>query len=143
MTEHLDPTPEEARLLLERADSVGAAASANVSWPYIATLLSIGAATSLGTLAMSISTGTGYLIAMVSMLVWVLIAIGFMVAYGRAARLGFKKRWQIYIGAWAVAYAVAILLSGFSRGNNLIGGVIGAVLITAVTVTGALVEARR
>ncbi len=143
MTEHLDPTPEEARLLLERADSVGAAASANVSWPYIATLLSIGAATSLGTFAMSISTGTGYLVAMVGMLAWVMIAIGFMVAYGRTVRLGFKKRWRIYIGTWAVAYAVAVLLASFSRGNNLAGGVFGAVLIAAVTVTGALVEARR
>ncbi len=137
-----DPSAADARLLLERAGQLGAVASAGVSWPYIATLLTIGAATSTGTLAMSLTTGAGYAVAMCAMLAWVVIAIGSMLAFGRATRIGFKRRWRFSILAWAVAYVVAILLASSSQGTDVVGGAVGAVLILLVTVTGAVVEAR-
>ena len=136
------PTPEEARALLDRSNQVGAAASAGVSWPYVATLLSLGAATSMGTLAMSLTTDLRFLIAMLAMLAWVVASLTVMMTFGRATRLGFKKRWRLSIGAWAVAYVVAIALASTSQGDDLVGGVIGAVLIAVVTITGAVVEAR-
>jgi len=76
------------------------------------------------------------------MVIWVLISIIFMIIFGRATRLGFKKRWPAYIVAWGIAYGVAVVLSTGSEGQNLVGGVIGASLIAIVTVSGAVIEAR-
>ena len=136
------PTPDEARLLLDRVGQLGVAATAGASWAHIATLLTLGSATSIGTLAMSMTTGTRYIIAMIAMLLWVIVSISFMMFFGRATRLGFKKRWPRYMLAWAIAYVAAIFIVSFSGGENLIGGVIGAVLIASVTITGAVIEAR-
>lgn len=137
-----NPTPDEARLMLDRVSQLGVAATAGASWAHIATLLTLGSATSIGTLAMSMTTGSRYLIAMIAMMVWVIVSISFMMFFGRATRLGFKKRWPRYMLAWAIAYVAAIFIVSFSDGENLVGGVIGAALIAAVTITGAVIEAR-
>lgn len=121
---------------------LGAAATAGASWAHIATLLIIGSATSMGTLAMSLTTGAAYVIATVAMMIWVFIAIIFMIIFGRATRIGFKKRWPAYMVAWAIAYGIAIVIASSSAGENLVGGIIGAGLIAIVTVTGAVIEAR-
>lgn len=142
MSNESSPTPDEARLLLDRVGQLGVAATAGASWAHIATLLTLGSATSIGTLAMSMTTGSRYLIAMVAMMVWVIVSISFMTYFGRATRLGFKKRWPRYMLAWAVAYVAAIFIVSFSDGENLIGGVIGAALVASVTITGAVIEAR-
>jgi len=136
------PTPEEARIMLDRVGQLGAGATAGASWPHIATLLTLGAATSMGTLAMGLTTGAGYVIATIAMCVWVLASIIFMVVFGRSTRLGFKKRWPAYMVAWGVAYVIAILLVSGSNGQNIVGAVVGAVLIAVVTVAGAVIEAR-
>lgn len=142
MSNESNPTPDEARALLHRVDEVALVASAGVSWPYIATLLSLGAATSMGTLAMSLTTDARYLVAMVAMMVWVVASISFMMVFGRATSLGFKRRWRLSIGAWAAAYVVAIVFASTSQGNNVVGGAIGAALIAIVTISGAVIEAR-
>jgi len=102
----------------------------------------MGAATSMGTLAMSLTTGPQFVIATIAMSIWVLISIVFMIVFGRSTRLGFKKRWPAYIVAWAIAYGIAVVLATGSDGQNLIGGVVGASLIAIVTITGAVIEAR-
>jgi hypothetical protein len=102
----------------------------------------MGAATSMGTLAMGLTTGVGYLIATIAMCVWVLLAIVFMVLFGRSTRLGFKKRWPAYMIGWGIAYVIAILLVSGSDGQNVVGAVVGAALIAIVTVAGAVIEAR-
>lgn len=142
MNADANPTPDEARVLLDRVGQLGAAATAGASWPHIATLLTMGAATSIGTLGMSVTTGPGYVAVTIAMCLWVLMSILFMVAFGRATRLGFKKRWPAYMIAWGVAYVFAILMATGGDGQNLVGGLIGAGLIAIVTVTGAVIEAR-
>ena len=137
-----DPTPDEARVLLDRVGQLGAAATAGASWPHIATLLTLGAATSMGTLAMSVTTGVGYLAVTIAMLVWVVVSIVLMLVFGRATRLGFKKRWPAYMIAWGLAYVFAVLMSAGGDGQHLLGGAIGAGLIAIVTVSGAVIEAR-
>ena len=136
------PTPDEARVMLDRVGQLGAGATAGASWPHIATLLTLGAATSMGTLAMGLTTGAGYVIATIAMCVWVLASIIFMLAFGRSTRLGFKKRWPAYMIAWGIAYAIAIVLVASAEGQGLGRGIIGAGLITTVTVTSAVIEAR-
>lgn len=142
MTAQPTPTPEEARIMLDRVGQLGAGATAGASWPHIATLLTMGAATSMGTLAMGLTTGTGYVIATLAMIVWVVVSITFMLAFGRSTRIGFKKRWPAYMVAWGIAYVIAILLASGSNGQNIVGAVVGAVLIAVVTVAGAVIEAR-
>jgi len=142
MTAQPAPTPEEARIMLDRVGQLGAGATAGASWPHIATLLTMGAATSMGTLAMGLTTGTGYVIATLAMIVWVVVSITFMLAFGRSTRIGFKKRWPAYMVAWGIAYVIAILLASGSNGQNIVGAVVGAVLIAVVTVAGAVIEAR-
>jgi len=136
------PTPDEARVMLDRVGQLGASASAGASWAHIATLLTLGSATALGTLALGVTTGAAFVTVMVAMLVWVLISIWFMVVFGRATRLGFGKRWPAYMVSWGIAYVVAILLVSTAEGQGLGRGIIGACLITAVTVTSAVIEAR-
>jgi hypothetical protein len=135
-------TTDEARVMLDRVGQLGAGATAGASWPHIATLLTLGAATSMGTLAMGLTTGAGYVIATIAMCVWVLASIIFMLAFGRSTRLGFKKRWPAYMIAWGIAYVIAILLVSGSNGQNIVGAVVGAALIAVVTVAGAVIEAR-
>jgi len=142
MTAQPAPTPEEARIMLDRVGQLGAGATAGASWPHIATLLTMGAATSMGTLAMGLTTGTGYVIATLAMIVWVVVSITFMLAFGRSTRIGFKKRWPAYMVAWGIAYVIAILLASGSNGQNIVGAVVGAVLIAVVTGAGAVIEAR-
>src|SRR5690349_998293 len=136
------PTPEEARTMLDRVGQLGAGASAGASWAHIATLLTLGSATAMGTLALGVTTGAAFVTVMVAMLVWVIISIGFMVIFGRATRLGFGKRWPAYIVSWGIAYGIAIALVSSAEGQGLGRGVIGACLITVVTVTSAVIEAR-
>jgi hypothetical protein len=74
--------------------------------------------------------------------VWVLISIWFMVIFGRSTRLGFGKRWPTYMVCWGIAYAIAIVLVASAEGQGLGRGIIGAGLITTVTVTSAVIEVR-
>jgi len=50
------PDSAEARRLLDRADAVGRSATSAASWPAVAFLLGLGAAASMGTLAMGLTT---------------------------------------------------------------------------------------
>ena len=66
------PTPDEARVMLDRVGQLGASASAGASWAHIATLLTLGSATAMGTLALGVTTGAAFVTVMVVMLVWVI-----------------------------------------------------------------------
>ena len=63
------PTPDEARRLLAEADSTGRHATARAGWPGVAVLLSLGSVLSLGTLALGLTTGTNYFVAMIALLI--------------------------------------------------------------------------
>src|SRR6476646_2886945 len=102
------PTPDEARIMLDRVGQLGASASAGASWAHIATLLTLGSATALGPLALGVTTGAAFITVMVAMLVWFLSSIWFMVIVVRSTRLGFGKRWPTYMVCWGIAYAIAI-----------------------------------
>jgi hypothetical protein len=137
------PTPEEARDLLARAESLGSSATAAASWPQIAFLLSFGAATSMGTLAMGLSTGSPYVVALVAMLAWALVLVLFMFLTSSSSRKGFRKRWGLYIGLWTAAYALAIAVASSSQGTDTLAVCLSSGLIALVTIACAGYEARR
>lgn len=137
------PTPEEARDLLARAESLGSSATAAASWPQIAFLLSFGAATSMGTLAMGLSTGTTYTVALVAMLAWTLVLVLFMFLTTTSSRKGFRKRWGLYIGLWTVTYAWAVVVASTSHGTATLAVCLSSGLIALVTTACAGYEARR
>ena len=137
-----NPTPEEANELLARAEAVGSSATASVSWPHTAFLIAFGASTSLGTLAMGLTTGTPYFVSMIGMMVWNIVLVTFLATFARSSKSGFKKRWGIYIGLWTASYAVAIVIASTSKGENVAGTCIGSALILIATAVCAWREAR-
>jgi len=138
---HAQPSPEEAELFLAHAHQVSATAMAGVSWPYITVLVALGAATSLGTLAMNLTSGTAYLVSTIAMLTWVaLIMSGFMLLGRRSSKLGFQKRWSRYMSAWALSYGIAIVCATSELKGNLVIACLASALIAAVTVVGVVVE---
>ncbi|MFI2564657.1 chemotaxis protein CheY [Paenarthrobacter sp. NPDC018779] len=137
-----NPTPEEASDLLARAQAVGSAATASVSWPHTAFLVAFGASTSLGTLAMGLTTGLPYFVAMMGMMVWIITLMVFLTTFARSTKAGFKRRWGLYIGLWTASYAVAIVIASTSKGENIMGTCIGSALILLTTIACAWREAR-
>ena len=137
------PSPEEARELLARAESLGSSATAAAGWPHIAFMLSFGVSTSMGTLAMGLTTGPPYFIAMMAMMIWNIILVVFMTAFAASLKKGFTKRWAIYGGLWTATYAVAILFAALSQGENLLGVCLSSGALAAVTTACAWYEARK
>ena len=139
----MQPSREEAEQLLEQAKRLGDAAIVGVGWRSVATLVGLGATTSIGTLAMNLSTGPAYSTITAAMLAWVLIIIaGSAIAGNRSATRGFGKRWGRYILAWAVAYGIAIACATSELKGNVLIACLASALIAIVTLVGAAREAR-
>ena len=137
------PSREEAEQLLAHAKRVGDAAIVGVSWRSVATLVGLGATTSIGTLAMNLSSGPAYVTITTVMLAWVLIIIaGSAIVGNRSATRGFGKRWGRYILAWAVAYGIAIACATSEFKGNILIACLASALIAGVTLVGAAREAR-
>lgn len=137
------PSPEEARELLARAESLGSAATSAAGWPHIAFMLSFGVSTSMGTLAMGLTTGQRYFIAMMAMMIWNIILVAFMTVFAASLKKGFTRRWAVYGGLWTATYAVAILFAALSEGENILGVCLSSGALAAVTSACAWYEARK
>ena len=142
-TDSNTPSPAEARELLARAESLGSSATAAAGWPHIAFMLSFGVSTSMGTLAMGLTTGQPYFIALMAMLIWNIVLVSFMTVFAASSKKGFTKRWAIYGGLWTAAYAVAILFAALSQGENILGVCLSSGALAAVTTACAWYEARK
>lgn len=136
------PDAREARLLLDRASAVGRTATATASWPAVAFLLGLGAAASMGTLAMGLTTGTAYFVSMGGLLTWVAVLVVALVVLNRSARAGFGRRWIAYLSAFFACYVAAMLVVGFSQGTNVVGTAVMAAVLLVVSVVCAAVEVR-
>jgi hypothetical protein len=137
------PSREEAEQLLAHAQRVSDSALAGISWRSVTTLVGLGATTSIGTLAMNLSTGRAYFTITTVMIVWVLIIIaGSAVVGNKSAALGFGKRWGRYIVAWAIAYGIAIACATSELKGNVLIACVASALIAIVTLVGAAREVR-
>ena len=137
------PTPDEARRLLDEADSTGRHATARAGWPGVAVLLSLGSVLSLGTLALGLTTGTNYFVAMIALLVWIAVVVAFQLAFLRSHRIGFGRRWGLYLGAIFAIYVVAMVVVGSSQGEDVVGTCVLAAALMIVSVAAATHEARQ
>jgi len=134
--------PADARLLLDQADRLSRSAHNATRWPYITFILSLGVATSMGTLAMGLTTGNafglayfGTLTATFALIMFFMISIRGRSAFSRG------RRWTAYIAAWFVTYAAAISVVIWAHGSVLWSGITSA-LILLVTMACAAREAR-
>lgn len=138
---------DEARALLERAQQVGSATTAGASWPQIATLMVIGASSSMAMVGLGLAAeGAGRLAAisvMVVFLVWLGIALAMAFVFGRSTKRGFAKRWGVAMGLWAVLWVTGVSLGSTVFAGSLVWHVAVAGVITLVTVAIAWLEARR
>ncbi|WP_440708857.1 chemotaxis protein CheY [Herbiconiux sp. YIM B11900] len=133
----MDTTPTisapEAQRLLDRADRLSRSAHNATRWPYITFILALGVATSMGTFAMALATGsafglayTGTLAVMFALLIFFMISIQGRSAFARS------RRWTTYIASWFVSYAAAIAVVIWAHGSVLLAGLAsGLVLVVA------------
>lgn len=136
------PTPDEARRLLADADATGRQATSTASWPAVAVLLALGSTLSLGTLAMGLTSGTNYLIAMLALIVWIAVIIAFQLAFLRSHKNGFGRRWGLYMGVIFAVYLVAMLVVSTSQGEALLASSLLALALLALSVGAATYEAK-
>ena len=127
-------TATEARLLLDRADRLSRAAHNATRWPYITFIVELGVATSMGTFAMALATGSafglayfGTLAVMFALMIFFLVSIQGRSAFSRS------RRWAGYILSWFVTYAAALSVVIWAHGSVLLAGMTsGLVLVVAL-----------
>ncbi len=136
------PTAAEAQLLLDRADRLSRSAHNATRWPYITFVLALGVATSMGTFAMALTTGTAFGLSYFGTLGVVFALMLFFLA-GIRGRSAFarSRRWTGYIASWFVTYAAAIAVVIWAHGSVLLAGIASG-LILLVAMFSAAREAR-
>ena len=137
------PTPEEARALLAQASQSESTTKAGASWPQIAGLLSLGAASSLALPAVVYVPGDLLALPMALMMLWIAASFVFMAAFSRSAKRGFGKRWVITIITWGILWVVGIVGTSTWFVNQTWFLVAACAALTAVTMAGAWIEAKR
>lgn len=135
MTEHPNPTPEEAAGMLQQAETTLTHTRGNAGWPTITTQMSLGAATSVYLLA---SRDTQFdAVSFIGMMVWVLAPLILVVAFAKVAKNGFGIRWGLYMAVWALCWSISMFFPTAAVRVPL------AAVIAVASFVGALVEARR
>ncbi|RFA07514.1 chemotaxis protein CheY [Subtercola boreus] len=134
----MDTTPTmtatEAQRLLDKADRLSRSAHNATRWPYIAFILALGVATSMGTFAMALTAGDAFGLAYVGTLAVVFALLIFFMAsiQGRSA-FSRSRRWTGYIVSWFIAYAAALAVAIWAHGSVLLAGIAsGLVLVVAM-----------
>lgn len=142
MNDRTPIAPAEAQLLLDQADRLSRSAHNATRWPYITFILSLGVATSLGTLAMGLTTGNAFGLAYFGTLsVTFALIMFFMITIRGRSAFARGRRWTTYIASWFVAYAAAISVVIWAHGSVVMSGITSG-LILVVTLACAAREAR-
>ena len=135
MTEHPNPTPEEAAGMLQQAETTLTHTRGNAGWPTITAQMSMGAATSVYLLA---SRDTQFdAVSFTGMMIWVLAPMILVVAFAKVAKNGFGIRWGLYMAVWALCWSISMFFPTAAVRVPL------AAVIAVASFVGALVEARR
>lgn len=138
-----NPTPDEARALLAQAMQSESTTKAGSSWPQIAGLLSLGAASSLALPAIVYVPSDLIALPMTLMMVWIAASFAFMTAFNRSVKRGFGKRWVLTIIAWGILWVGSIFGTSTWFVDQTWFLVAACAALTAVTLLGAWIEARR
>jgi hypothetical protein len=135
-------TVSEAQQLLDHADRLSRSAHNATRWPYIAFILALGVATSMGTFAMALATGDAFGLAYLGTLtVAFALLIFFMVSIRGRSAFSRSRRWTVYIASWFVTYAAALAVVIWAHGSLLLAGLASG-LVLVVTLVCAAREAR-
>lgn len=144
-SEFLSVNPQQARDLLRQADYLGNATAAGAGTPPALFLLSLGSLSSMLTVANYLAVLTDerlFLLPLVVFLTWLAILSATIPLTARVTRLGFPRRWAVSIGSWAAVWAVTCFGGSVIWKGELWFTVLAVLALTAVTVWGALREAR-
>ena len=132
----------DPQLLLERADRLSRSAHNATRWPYIAFIIALGVATSMGTFAMALTTGSGFGLAYTGTLVVMFaLIIFFMISIQGRAAFARSPRWSAYIASWFVTYAGALAVVIWAHGSVVLAAIASG-LILVVSLICAAREAR-
>ncbi|SDM88003.1 hypothetical protein [Actinomyces ruminicola] len=137
--------PQQARDLLRQADQLGVAAASGTGTPYAFFLLGLGSLCSMLTVAIYLGSFTDerlILLPLTVFLIWFAALITAMITTARAASLGFTRRWRVSIFSWVAVWAVTCFGGSVIWKGELWFTVLAVLALTAVTVWGALREAR-
>ncbi len=137
------PTPQRARELLEQAARTDSTTRAGSSWPQIAGLFGLGAASSLGLVALAYVPDELVALPLVLVFVWVAALFAFIALFSRAIKRGFGRRWTVTILAWGVLWVAGVCGIYWWFPGQLWFLVAASAALTVVTLLGAWLEARR
>jgi len=135
MTEHPNPTSEEAANLLRQAETTLTHTRGNAGWPTITAQMSMGAATSVYLLANRDINFDA--VSFIGMMVWVLAPLILVVAFAKVAKNGFGIRWGLYMAVWTLCWSISMFFPTAAVRVPL------AAVIAVASFVGALLEARR
>jgi len=135
-------TAAEAQRLLNQADRLSRGAHDATRWPYITFILGLGSVTSMGTLAMGLTTGSAFGLAYVGTLAGLFaLIVFFAVSIRERSAFSRSRRWTAYMASWTVTYVAAIVVVAWVHGSVLWSGITSA-LIFIVAIACATREAR-
>lgn len=136
-------TPDEARALLDQAERTASTTRAGASWPHIAGLLGMGAASSLALPALAFVPTELTWLPLVLLFTWIGALFAFAGIFGRSVKRGFGRRWTATIAAWGVLWAIGIFGTSWWFAGQTWFLVAASSALTIVTLAGAWAEARR
>lgn len=137
------PTPDEARALLDQAARTASTTRAGASWPQIGGLLGLGGASSLALPALAFAPEHLLAIPMTLLFVWIGVIFAFTAAFSRSLKHGFGRRWITTIVIWGVLWILGVAGIYWWFEGQAWFLVVASGSLTAVTLAGAWIEARR
>ncbi|MFT3876761.1 MAG: hypothetical protein QM708_10135 [Propioniciclava sp.] len=141
-----NPSPDEARRLLEQAGQLGAAAQSGASWPQIALLLGLGGVSSMAVIAIWLVLLVDVrllFIPMLAMLAWTGILLTVTIVFTRATKAGFGRRWLRAMLIWGLTWTFCMIGGAVWWKGEIWFTVASALALTLVTVVPAWKEARQ
>ena len=136
-------SPEQARALIEQAERTAATTRSGASWPHIAGLLAMGAASSLAIPALAYVPTQYTLIPLILLFVWIGALFAFSGVFGRALKQGFGRRWTMTIALWGVLWAFGIFGIYLIFPGQTWFVIASSAALAIVTLAGAWIEARK
>lgn len=137
------PTPDEARALLEKAALTTSASRVGASWPHIAGLLGMGAASSLALPALAYVPRELRLLPLLLLFAWIATLFVFSRVFGCSLKEGFGRRWVVTILIWGAVWVAGIVGTSWLFVGQAWFLIAASVALTLVAWIGAWVEARR
>lgn len=137
------PSPDEARALLDQAARSASTARAGAGWPQIAGLMGMGGASSLALPALAFAPEGLVGLPMTLLFIWIGALFAFGAVFSRSVKRGFGRRWTTTIVLWGICWVAGVVGVSWVFEGQMWFLVLASSAITVVTLVGAWIEARR